>query len=445
MISTPSSTCSLILLLHLIWLQSSYTCAAFSFSSNHPRNRSKLKSSSFPTTATSQVKQYSSSPSSFVFPITNNDDDDEDEDDCSIPKYGLVPGEGDDATTKLVFLISDNTGTLAKNALQASLAQFESCDDRYQWDDNDDVVVLDKDGNVVNEYSNDKDENDKNSNKAVPKRCDVKTRMFTFIRSEEALASIIKVAKDKKAMIVFTLVDVDLREKALRMCELSNVKVVDLLGPTLLTMSNFLGKRPAGLPQSKFFKDRNNQQATRRVALSDSYYKRIEAVEFTLKADDGQSPWLLEEAEVIIVGVSRTGKTPLSVVLSQTQGLKVANIPLVLECPPPKELIDNPKINPKRVFCLSISPASLRQIRTTRLERRIVNVDMDDKYSLVDENSRAKSNYADRAYIMKDLKNVRDLAIKYDWTQIDVTGRAVEETASYICELLKERFEEDVL
>jgi len=294
--------------------------------------------------------------------------------------------------------------------------------------------VVDENGNAIDDYN---DNSNDEQNKAV-ERCDVKTRVFTFIRSEEALASVIKTAQEKEAMAVFTLVDLDLREKCLRMCELSNVEAVDLLGPTLTTMSNFLGKSPTGLPQSIMME---RKQPAKRVALSDSYYRRIEAVEFTLKADDGQSPWLLEEAEVIIVGVSRTGKTPLSVILSQTQGLKVANIPLVLECPPPKELFDLEKVDPRRVFCLSIAPTTLRQIRTTRLERRNVH-EIEEKHSLVDEHSQAKSNYADRAYIMKDLKNVRDLALDNGWTQIDVTGRAVEETASYICELLKERFEQ---
>lgn len=103
------------------------------------------------------------------------------------------------------------------------------------------------------------------------------------------------------------------------------------------------------------------------VSLSDSYYRRIAAVEFTLKADDGASPRLLPEADVVILGVSRTGKTPLSVVLSQQYSLKVANVPLVLEVGPPKELGD---CDPRRVFCLTINPSELRRIRTARLEVR---------------------------------------------------------------------------
>merc|ERR1711862_241069 len=158
--------------------------------------------------------------------------------------------------------------------------------------------------------------------------------------------------------------------------------------------------------------------------------------EFTLKADDGQSPWLLSKADVILVGVSRTGKTSLSVVLSQTMGLKVANVPLVLECPPPSQLLSE-ELDHNRIFCLTLAPSELKRIRKTRLERRKVR-ETEDKYSLVD--GEAKSNYADRSYLLKDLKNARDLTEEYGWTPIDVTGRAVEETASYISEIMNERF-----
>eukprot|EP00957_Ditylum_brightwellii_P039012 2948901-Ditylum_brightwellii.AAC.1 len=361
-----------------------------SSTSNPLPSRPKI-ATSLSTIATAET--HNSTSSSFVFPSTTDNENNE-EDEVTIPTTSGIAADIVPGNTQTIFLISDNTGTLVKAAIQASLGQLS-------YGDNDETNNSKQLGNV-------------------------QTRVFTFVRSEEALASIIKNAKEKGAMVVFTLVDLELREKTLRMCELSNVVAVDLLGPTLMTMSDYLGKAPAGLPQSKFIEQEKSQQ--RRVALSDSYFRRIEAVEFTLKADDGQSPWLLKDAEIIIVGVSRTGKTPLSVLLSQTQGLKVANIPLVLECPPPKELFDVSKIDPRRVFCLSIAPTVLRQIRSSRLERRNVRA-LEDKYSLIEESSKAKSNYADRNYIMKDLKHVRDLSMEHGWTQIDVTGRAVEETA----------------
>jgi len=240
-----------------------------------------------------------------------------------------------------------------------------------------------------------------------------------------------------------------------------------------------------GVPLPELVLRQQQQESRKAVTLSDSYYQRIEAVEFTLKADDGQAPWLLPQADVIILGVSRTGKTPLSVVLSQTMGLKVANIPLVLEVPPPKELLateediskDNNNgddgetasriIDPRRIFCLTIAPSELRRIRTTRIERQTAKQQqqhkpqLQEKYASTTRSTASKirpgdgtkyqdddkdtrgmhqSTYNDRAYIMNDLKNARDLSMKHGWTQIDVTGRAVEETASYISELLNERF-----
>lgn len=159
-------------------------------------------------------------------------------------------------------------------------------------------------------------------------------------------------------------------------------------------------------------------------------------MEFCLKADDGQAPWLLPEADIVLVGVSRSGKTPLSVVLSQTMSLKVANTPLVMEVPPPIQLLE--EVDPKRVFCLTISPSELRRIRTNRLEKRGVK-DMEAK--LQEKNiAIPKSNYADRNYILKDLNSVRQLCQKHNWTEIDVTGRAVEETATSIVELFNQRF-----
>jgi regulator of PEP synthase PpsR (kinase-PPPase family) len=231
---------------------------------------------------------------------------------------------------------------------------------------------------------------------------------------------------------MFTLSDPKLRKRAIQTCETQKIPYVDLVGPSIDILSTFLNKKPIGIP---ILSAKRRKYAGSH--LGDSYYRRIEAVEFALKADDGQSPWLLPEADVILVGVSRSGKTPLSVVLAQTMGLKVANVPLVMEVPPPKELLDANKIDPTRVFCLTIAPGELRRIRTTRLERRNVK-DMEAKYEQLAHQQ--KSNYADRAYLLNDLKHARALATAQGWTEIDVTGRAVEETASYIVELLNDRF-----
>ena len=233
---------------------------------------------------------------------------------------------------------------------------------------------------------------------------------------------------------MYTIANTELRELAGKECRELDLMHVDLIGPSLNALAEFLNEEPLGFSGSM------NRQGSRKSralsSLSDSYYQRIDAVEFCLKADDGQAPWLLPEADIVLVGVSRSGKTPLSVVLSQTMSLKVANIPLVLEIAPPVQLLE--QVDPKRVFCLTISPSELRKIRTNRLEKRGVR-DMEER--LEGKNIIVpKSNYADRNYILKDLGSVRQLCQKHNWTEIDVTGRAVEETATCIVEIFNERF-----
>jgi len=325
--------------------------------------------------------------------VTSDDDGDEGEADIT-----SLPITTDTDDCKMIFLVSDGTGSSVKASVQKSLGQFD-----------------------VN--------------------ASVQTRLFTFVRGEEIAASIIKKAKERSAMLITTIRVRALREKVLRMCELSGVHAVDLIGPTLDGLESHLQQLPENVP-TMFSPNKVR-------VLSNAYYRRIDALQFTLKADDGQAPWLLSEADVILVGVSRSGKTPLSVVLSQSTGLKVANIPLVLECPPPKELLDEQTIDSNRVFCLTLSPSELKKIRATRLESRLgvkaMEEKMEDKNSLVMSvgNGGSKSNYADRPYILKDLKNAFDLKERYGWTQIDVTGRAVEDTASQISELISERFDSE--
>ena len=295
--------------------------------------------------------------------------------------------------TKAIFIISDATAQTAKHVVEKSLTQFNGCDDRFQLsssDDDDDCELL-------------------------------QTKLFSFCKTELEVADVIRTAAARhiSAMVVFTLADPDMREKAGRMCELEGLDYVDLLGPMFGTMATFLNRQPL-----------TPKEPSKRRLLSDTYYRRIDAVEYTLKADDGMAPWLLAEADVIITGVSRTGKTPLSVVLSQTMGLKVANVPLVQEVPPPRQLLDRDTIDSRRVFCLTLNPADLERIRKNRLQR-----------DLIDDDTRG-SNYADRKYLIKDLMNAKRLTDDYDWTEIDVSGRAVEETSSLISSILKERFPE---
>jgi len=367
----------------------------------------------------------------------DSDDDYDDDDDVSCPPPRL---------TKTVYLISDSTGSTVKSALQKALVQFDKTD-CY--------------GHLLRKHPNQQVSQDcanpsePSSDEASSSSSYITSRTFTFVRSQEAVALIVQKAARQEAMIIFTMADVDLRQQTRRMCELSHVPAVDLLGPTLETMSHFLQQTPKGLPQfgtarGTAFSNNNKTPVPPPTApLNDLYYQRIEAVEFTLKADDGQAPWLLPQADIILVGVSRTGKTPLSVVLSHTLGLKVANVPLVVECPVPSQLLVNattdaphpngavtPGVDPQRVFCLTVAPSELRRIRTTRLERNLGSKALEDTTTTSTE----QNQYANRNYILQDLQHARQLAQEQGWTVVDVTGRAVEETASWIGEMMNERF-----
>jgi hypothetical protein len=183
---------------------------------------------------------------------------------------------------------------------------------------------------------------------------------------------------------------------------------VDLLGKLLGTLGHFLGDQPEGIPG-------------RMHQTDEDYFRRVEAVEFTVKADDGKEPRLLRQADIILVGVSRTSKTPLSVFLAH-KGFRVSNVPVVLDQDPPPELY---RLDQRRIFGLMIDPESLRDIRNKRLETmRVAN----------------RTNYDDMGYILAELDWCEDIFRRHpEWPVIDVTRRAVEETAAIILRIMGER------
>jgi len=172
--------------------------------------------------------------------------------------------------------------------------------------------------------------------------------------------------------------------------------------------------------------------------------KRQAAVDFTLKADDAMSPSLLPRADLVILGVSRAGKTPLSIFIAQTMALKVANVPLVWELEPPEQLLvadshgqrrhhkRKDVVDPRRVFCLTLQPDYLQRLRMARLRRELKK-----------QPGHGRNTYANREYVQKDVQKAKDFCVAYGFTEIDVTGKAMEETASLIVSKLKERFPDE--
>src|SRR6185369_4122971 len=150
---------------------------------------------------------------------------------------------------------------------------------------------------------------------------------------------------------VFTVVSTAHRELLRRLCDEEGVDAVDLIGTLMSKLSSFLGAQPKGVPGLLH-------------TLGDEYFRRIEAVEFTVRNDDGREPQNLPKADLVLVGVSRTSKTPLSTFLAQ-KGFKVANVPLVLGIEPPAELF---QIDQEKIFGLTIKAEALLQIRQARLK-----------------------------------------------------------------------------
>jgi len=322
--------------------------------------------------------------------------------------YYVAPNDDDEAMIKSILgpmgqkrkgkrgrsilILSDTTGVTAKSAVEKGLAQFNGCDERYL-------------------AAEDEDED--------PCELTQKT-VYPFIKKPEDILPVIEKANKRSSMVVFTFGDPIMRDTVVSLCKEFNLEYVDLLGPMFDAMAGFFQRAPLGVPGS-------STKPSARRELTELYYSQVDAIEFTLKADDGMAPWLLPEADIILLGVSRTGKTPLSVIMSQSMGLKVANVPLVLELDPPKQLFED-NIDPRRVFCLTLNIMDLQRIREARLEREL---------SFAPNQS---SDYADWNYMKKDLAKARRLAEERGYTEIDVTGRAVEETASQISALLNERF-----
>ncbi len=235
-------------------------------------------------------------------------------------------------------------------------------------------------------------------------------RMHTRVHTKEIARPILEAAGRDGALVVFTVVNPELREYIHQQSHDLKIEALDLIGSLIGKLSTYLERQPINMPSSM-------------MPLSDEYFRRIEAVEFTVKSDDGKEPRNFKKADIVLVGVSRTSKTPLSTLLAQ-RGFKVANLPLVLGIAIPPELEEAPK---ERVVGLTIDVDTLVEIRRARLKQ--LGMPGDASYGLR-EQVQEELNYAMRLFRAHP-----------EWPVIDVTGRAIEETAVIILESLKERDE----
>jgi [pyruvate, water dikinase]-phosphate phosphotransferase / [pyruvate, water dikinase] kinase len=220
-------------------------------------------------------------------------------------------------------------------------------------------------------------------------------------RIREALA----LAAEKKATVLYSLVAVEHRVLLLREARRLGVWTIDLLGPLLLRLSAALAASPRA--EAGLFRQ-----------IDEEYFRRIDAMDFTVKHDDGQRVEEIGHADLVLVGVSRSCKTPLSIFLGY-RGWHVANIPIVLGLEAPAELF---AIDPRKVIALSARSEWLSGVRRERSRRMAPGMILD---------------YAETAYIAEELRWFQAIAARGGWTVVDVTHKAIEETASEVIALLE--------
>jgi [pyruvate, water dikinase]-phosphate phosphotransferase / [pyruvate, water dikinase] kinase len=231
---------------------------------------------------------------------------------------------------------------------------------------------------------------------------------YKNIRTQEQIDAIFKEAAIHHDIVAYTIVSVELRNYISDLSRKEYVRSIDLLGPLLNQFANSFEAEPTYHPGLLH-------------AVNDEYYRKVAAVEFTLNHDDGRNLETLLEADIILIGISRTSKTPLSIYLS-LEGLKVVNIPLILGMTIPEQLS---QIDQRKVFALTIDSVELYRIRKNRLDRLGVNTDGD---------------YADMDKINKEIEWAHSIFNENKrWPIFNVTGKALEETAAEILKLVNMR------
>lgn len=235
-----------------------------------------------------------------------------------------------------------------------------------------------------------------------------RVRLHQRVRDAETAREVVESAARDGGLVVFTIVSPELREFIHQLCYEKHVEAVDVIGALLGKLSGFLDSEPLCKPSAS-------------LPLSEEYFRRIEAVEFAVKNDDGKEPRNLKKADLILAGVSRTSKTPLSTYLAN-RGIKVANVPLVLGVGLPEEVNEVPQ---DRIVGLTIGIDQLCEIRRARLRQLGMPPD---------------TNYGLREHVREELDFAHAIFKQHpSWPVVDVTGRAIEETAGIIVETLKQR------
>lgn len=266
--------------------------------------------------------------------------------------------------TYTVYILSDSTGETAATMIRAALVQYSN-----------------REINIVRHKN---------------------------VRTDLQAEAVVEECFENRGILAYTVASPQLRAKIREMASSKGIPYYDLLGPLLGTLDTYLG-------------DHSESHVGALRAVDERYFKRIEAIEYTVKHDDGKTFAELDKADIVLVGISRTSKTPLSIFLSH-KGWKVANVPLVLNTPLPEELF---KIDQRRIVGLIIDMDSLQRIRKSRLEK--FGQDPGGSYASMSHIAQ-EIEYAEKIY----KQNRR-------WPVFNVTERALEETASEIVRIIAAR------
>ncbi|RQH10265.1 pyruvate, water dikinase regulatory protein [Bradyrhizobium sp. RP6] len=234
--------------------------------------------------------------------------------------------------------------------------------------------------------------------------------VYPLVRSQKQLDRVLDEIEEAPGIVLFTLLEKDLVARLEGKCKQINVPSLSIIGPVMQLFEAYLGAATTGRVGAQH-------------VLNAEYFKRIDALNYTMIHDDGQHVEGLNEADVVLVGVSRTSKTPTSIYLAN-RGIRTANVPLVPGIPVPSQL---ETLTRPLVVSLHATPERLIQIRQNRL------------LSMGAESGSGSDTYTDKQSVTEEVAFARKLSAKHDWPLLDVTRRSIEETAAAIMKLYSDR------
>jgi regulator of PEP synthase PpsR (kinase-PPPase family) len=232
--------------------------------------------------------------------------------------------------------------------------------------------------------------------------------VYPLVRSQKQLDRVLDEIEEAPGIVLFTLLEKDLVSRLEAKCRDINIPSLSIIGPVMQLFEAYLGAATTGRVGAQH-------------VLNAEYFKRIDALNYTMMHDDGQHVEGLEDADVVLVGVSRTSKTPTSIYLAN-RGIRTANVPLVPGIPPPHQL---ETLKKPLVVSLHATPERLIQVRQNRLLSMGAETGNDD--------------YIDRQSVTDEVAYARKLCAKFSWAQLDVTRRSIEETAAAVMKLFTDR------